>query len=60
MESNMRNENNLNIEIINNLAIKIANLEIQVAALAAENKILQQNQNSIEAGLEAKKDEPST
>jgi len=35
-------ENNLNVEIINNLAIKLANLEVQVAALSAENKHLQE------------------
>lgn len=34
-------ENNIQVEIINNLAIKIANLEVQVAALTAENKALQ-------------------
>jgi len=34
----MEMENNLHAEIINNLAIKIANLEVQVAALTAENK----------------------
>ena len=31
-------ENNINVEIINSLAVKIANLEVQVAALTAENK----------------------
>ena len=33
-------ENNISQEIINNLATKIANLEVQNAALLAENKAL--------------------
>jgi len=36
-------ENNLNIEIINTLGIKIANLEIQLASLIAENKLLRES-----------------
>jgi len=40
-------ENNLSMEIINNLAIKIANLEVQNASLSAELKTLQE-QNSKE------------
>jgi len=35
-------ENNLQVEIINSLAVKIANLEVQVAALNAENSMLRQ------------------
>lgn len=34
-------ENNINVEIINSLAVKIANLEVQLAVLTAENKALQ-------------------
>jgi len=41
-------ENNIHIEVINNLAIKIANLEVQVAALTAENKVLQNNEQQRE------------
>jgi len=35
-------ENNLNMEIINQLGAKIANLEIQLASLAVENKLLRE------------------
>ena len=34
-------ETNTHVEIINTLALKIANLEVQVAALTAENNALQ-------------------
>jgi len=61
MENNMQNVNNIRIEIINSLAIKIANLEVQVAALTAENKILQQSQstNVAETYMEDETDESS-
>ena len=49
-------ENNINNEIINQLAVKIANLEVQVAALSAENKVLysqlQQASPESEEGVE--------
>ena len=44
--------NNIQVEIINNLAVKIANLEVQVAALTAENKVLQQSQQQMLAEVE--------
>ena len=41
------------MEIINNLAIRIANLEVEKAALAAENKVLQEQVNmQVEKGGE--------
>ncbi|MCL2559284.1 MAG: hypothetical protein FWE07_02245 [Turicibacter sp.] len=33
-------ENRIQVEMINGLAVKIANLEVQVAALTAENNML--------------------
>jgi len=59
MENNMQNVNNIRIEIINSLAIKIANLEVQVAALTAENKLLQQNQTTSDVNMEDEMDESS-
>ena len=44
--------NKINIEIINSLAIKIANLEVQVAALTAENKNLQEQLTNNQEGGE--------
>lgn len=42
-------ENNMQVEIINHLAMKVASLEVQVAALTAENKALfQQHQQETE------------
>jgi len=55
-------ENNINNEIISQLAVKIANLEVQVAALSAENKVLysQLQQPSSEENVEGVEvDEPS-
>jgi len=49
---------NLNEEIINHLAIKIANMEIQIAALTAENKTLR-SQMIQDEGKELKVDESS-
>jgi len=54
-------ENNINQEIINNLATKIANLEVQNAALLAENKALfmHLNQESNSCDMDEKEDDDS-
>jgi len=37
-------EENISMETINQLAVKIANLEVQIAIVSAENKVLQNQQ----------------